>query len=349
MLEQYPISDLLTWMDEKTLVLNAEFQRRSVWPPQAKTYLIDTILRQRPMPNIYVRTKTDLKTRRNYREVVDGQQRLRAIHDFANGSFNLGKDAGEFTGMHYEDLSPEQKEDFLTYRIGVEQLFNATDTEVLDVFHRINAYSLSLNPQELRHGKYRGAFRNTVADSSKRWAYLWDSLRVVGLRERVRMADDELMAQMLGIVLEGVQGGGQPAIEKLYSKYDDQIPEVAVKQLDRTIKRMLDDELVLVGTPLSRGPHFLMLFAAVAHAAGGIPVGDIGKDEMPVPDVTALSDIMMARSNLGVLSDVILMDESEVPARFFAFKYASAGTTQRIRSRKPRFLAIYKALLPEPI
>jgi len=163
------------------------------------------------------------------------------------------------------------------------------------------------------------------------------------------MADDELMAQMLGIVLEGVQGGGQPAIEKLYGKYDDRVPEVAVKRLDRSIVRMLDDELVLAGTPLSRGPHFLMLFAAVAHATGGIPVGDIGEEEMPLLDGTALSDAMMTRSNLGLLSDVILMDESEVPARFFEFKYAAAGTTHRIRSRKPRFLAFYRALLPEPI
>ena len=99
MLEQYPISDLLTWMDERTLILNAEFQRRSVWPPAAKTYLIDTILQKRPMPNIYIRTQTNLKTRRNYREVVDGQQRLRAIHDFANGDFALGNSAGEYSGM----------------------------------------------------------------------------------------------------------------------------------------------------------------------------------------------------------------------------------------------------------
>ena len=349
MLEQYPISDLLTWMDERTLILNAEFQRRSVWPPAAKTYLIDTILQKRPMPNIYVRTQTNLKTRRNYREVVDGQQRLRAIHDFANGEFALGKNSGVFAGMRYEDLDEDAKETFLTYHIGVGQLFNATDSEVLDVFHRINAYSLSLNRQELRHGKYQGAFRNTVVDSSKRWTYLWDNLRIVGVRERVRMADDELIAQMLGVILEGVRDGGQTAIERLYKKYDEKIPPHTSRKLDGTIQRILDDLAFIVETPLARGPHFLMLFGAVAHAIYGIPEGDIGPEEMPVRDEDVLLDIMMAQANLGILSDVILADESEVPERFFAFKYASAGTTQRIRSRKPRFLALYRALLPEPI
>ena len=349
MLEQYPVSDLLTWMGENTLVLNAEFQRRAVWQPPAKAYLIDTILRERPMPNIYLRTKINLKTRRAYREVVDGQQRLRAIREFAHGEFALGKIAGEFAGMRYADLDPEAQANFLAYRTGVVQLFNATDAEVLDVFHRINAHSLSLNRQELRHGKYQGEFRNAVIASAKRWAVLWDRYRVVSLREWVRMADYELTAQMLGLILEGVQDGGQPAIEKLYAKYDEHTPKGVARKLDRAVQRILEDLALIKDTALVRSPHFLMLFAAVAHALYGLPEGAIGAEEMPVRDGAALSDLAMARANLGVLADVIQMDEQEVPERFFAFKYAAAGTTQRIRSRKPRFLALYRALLPEPL
>ena len=36
MFEQYSVSDILTWLEDKSLVLNANFQRRSVWPPIAK-------------------------------------------------------------------------------------------------------------------------------------------------------------------------------------------------------------------------------------------------------------------------------------------------------------------------
>ena len=349
MLEQYPVSDLLTWMGENTLVLNAEFQRRAVWQPPAKAYLIDTILRERPMPNIYLRTKINLKTRRAYREVVDGQQRLRAIREFAHGEFALGKIAGEFAGMRYGDLDPEAQANFLAYRTGVVQLFNATDAEVLDVFHRINAHSMSLNRQELRHGKYQGEFRNAVFAAAKKWSVLWDKYRAVGVRDRVRMGDDELMAQMLGALLEGVQDGGQRATDKWYAKYDEQLPKGVVRKLDAVIEKMLVDRLISVTDPLARGPHLLMLFAAVAHALYGLPEGAIGSEEMPVRDGAALSDMAMAHANLGVLADVIQRDEREVPERFYAFKYAAAGTTQRIRSRKPRFLALYRALLPEPL
>ena len=98
--DQYPISDLLAWMHEKTLILNTDFQRRSVWPPSAKVFLIDSILRDRPMPNIYMRTKTDLRTRRGYREVVDGQQRLLTINDFASDRLTLTNGAKEFAGKN---------------------------------------------------------------------------------------------------------------------------------------------------------------------------------------------------------------------------------------------------------
>ena len=332
-------------------MLNAEFQRRSVWPPAAKAYLIDTVLRGRPMPKIYLRTRTDLRTRRSYREVIDGQQRLKAIEDFANNQFALGSKHdtfGEFAGMTYADLDEEAKGGFLSYQIGVEQLFNASDEEVLDIFHRLNAYGLDVNSQELRHGRYQGAFRSAVAQASRRWAILWDKYKVVGLRARVRMADDELMAQMFGIVLEGVVDGGQPAINKLYKSYDGSLPSDAANKVDEIIEYILQEFSEILETGLARGPHFLMLFAAVGHALFGIPAGRVA-DEMPRRAKDALTDIAAVRANLGTLADVLVMDVTDVPERLKAFKFASAGSTQRIKSRKERLIPLYRALLPDRI
>jgi hypothetical protein len=351
MLEQYSISDILTWLEDKTLVLNANFQRRSVWPPAARAYLIDTILRGRSMPKIYMRTKTDPRTRRSYREVVDGQQRLRAIRDFADGEFALGNQKeiyGEFAGKTWGQLDDETKQAFLSYPVGVEQLFNASDEEVLDTFHRLNAYGLDLNRQELRHGRFEGALRNSVVSASSRWSLLWEKYRIVGVRNRVRMADDELMAQMLGIILDGVIDGGQSKIDQLYRRYDGELPGDAPEKLDRALDYCVAHLAEILETSLSGAPHFLMLFAAVGHALFGIPPGDI-KDEMPPRDPQALADVDAAKANLGVLADVLIQDIDQVPDRFKAFKYASAGTTQRIKSRKPRFLLLYRALLPHPI
>jgi hypothetical protein len=349
MFEQYSVSDLLTWLEDRSLVLNTNFQRRSVWTPIAKTYFIDTILRGRPTHKIYVRTLTDVRTKRSFREVVDGQQRLKTIQEFANGQFALGSRAEEFKGKRYADLDEDDQKEFLSYLVSVEQLFNAGDEEVLDVFHRLNAYGLALNHQELRHGKYQGAFRWSVIEASSRWVVLWERYQVVGLRARVRMADDELMAQLFGVILEGVVDGGQPAMERLYKRYDPGIPPGTVDKLDQTLDYILNNLSEIMETGLSRATHFLMLFAAVAHALFGIPQGDMKDHDMPPRDARALTDVTAAKGNLGLLADALEMDEEEVPERFVPFRNASAGTTQRIRSRRIRFPVLYRALLPDPL
>jgi len=224
-LEQYQIADFLEWHKNKRLVLNPHFQRRDVWTPNAKVYLIDTILRRLPIPKIYMRQKVDLETHTSYREVVDGQQRLRAIFNFASDNITLTKRAKEYKGLTYSTLSDEDKETFLSYPIAVEQLINASDGDVLEVFARLNSYTLPLNPQELRHAKFQGDFKWTVYEMAKRWTVLWDDYKVVSGRERLRMADDQLVAEIYGIILRGVASGSQPNIKSLYTRYDRDFPQ----------------------------------------------------------------------------------------------------------------------------
>ena len=350
MLEQFTVADILTWLDEKTLVVNREFQRSSkVWPAPAKAYLMDTILRGLPMPKIYLRIKTNTATRRNYREVVDGQQRLLAIQSFAKDEFRLGVVRGasaEFARKRYSDLDEEDQRKFLEYMVSAEQLLNVPDNVVFDVFQRLNTYNYNLSPQELRHGKYHGQFRDSVVEASRYWGFFWDKHKILSNRARVRMGDDELMAQMFGIILEGVADGGQPKTERLYKNYDADMPSQVSKQVDGTIEYIDANLSPILETGLSGSPHFLMLFAAVAHARFGIPSGDMG-DDMPPKDPRALKDVSMALHNLSTLADVLERESTEVSERFHEFQYASAGTTQRIRSRRVRFPMLYKALLPE--
>ena len=350
MLEQFTVADILTWLNDKTLVVNREFQRSSkVWPTAAKAYLIDTILRGLPMPRIYLRIKTNTVSQRSYREVVDGQQRLLAIQSFAKDEFRLGSNREvyeEFSRKRYSDLDEETKTKFLEYMIPAEQLLSAPDRVVFDVFQRLNTYNYNLSPQELRHGKYHGLFRTAVVSTSRYWGFFWDRYPVLANRARVRMADDELMAQMFGIILEGVTDGGQPKIERLYRSYDAEMPPQVANQVDRTMEYIDDHLAPIMETGLAGSPHFLMLFAAVAHARFGIPPGDMGED-MPLQDSRALEDVQMALLNLGSLADCLEKETTEVPERFHEFQYASAGTTQRIRSRRVRFQMLYKALLPE--
>ena len=347
MLEQYTISDILTWFEDESIVLNPDFQRRSVWPSTAKTYLIDTILRKRPMPNIMVRTVTDRRTRRSHREVVDGQQRLRTIREFADGKLALGRHADEYAGKRYADLCEYDQFNFLEYRIGVEQLMNADDEVVLDTFRRLNSYSYNLNAQELRHAGFSGEFRSAVVAASRRWRILWEKYRIVGVRRQLRMDDDQLMAEMFGMIVRGVTDGGQPKIKALYQDYDLELDKRVEAKVDKALRVIVSELSPALDTNISRPPHFLMLFAAVSHATVGIPDGQI--EDMPERSKQILSDPVVACDNLSALADCLSMSPDEVPTHLSEFRNASSGSTQRIAGRSIRFKAMYKSLMPERV
>jgi Protein of unknown function DUF262 len=78
----FTVADFLSWMRNGELALSPSFQRRPVWQLNAKSYFIDTIVRGLPVPIIFLREIIDVRKTRAFKEVVDGQQRLRAVLSF---------------------------------------------------------------------------------------------------------------------------------------------------------------------------------------------------------------------------------------------------------------------------
>jgi hypothetical protein len=339
-LEQYRIADFLDWHREKRLELNPDFQRGDVWSPAAKTFLIDTILRKLPMPKVYLRTRVDVTTKKSVREVVDGQQRLRAVLDFAEDKFALTKRASEYAGKKYSTLTPEEQADFLGYAIAVDQLMNASTDDVLEVFARLNSYTVTLNPPEKRHGRYQGDFKWAIRNSSRKWGSFWKDYDVLSTRERVRMLDDSLTAEMVGILLDGVKDGGQPKIDLLYKKYDNKFDAIAITKLDKVLKFIAGDLApYLKETPIMSPPHLLMLFAAVSHVLVGIPQGEL----TAMPHRVPMGQLDHVRDNLLTLASLIASSDEAVPP-YTDFWKASKSSTQRIASRKVRFPVFVNAL-----
>lgn len=337
MLEQFRISDFLEWNSAKSLVINREFQRGSVWSPGAKMMLVDTILRGYPIPKIYMRSFIDRDTKRTKREVVDGQQRLRAIIDFAADRITLSARTKEFKGKKFSTLTDDEQDKFLQYAISVDQLVNADDQLVLEIFARLNSYNVKLNAAELRHAEFQGDFKWSVHEAAAKYYSFWTKYGVFSSSSLVRMDDDSFVAEIYGIMLDGIQDGGQPNIERIYRKYDKSEAfdrKVCEDKLEKTLtwieSNVADD---LVGTPLMSPPHLLMLVGAVAHAMFCIPRGALIDDEY----VQGLSfgEINKVRENLLELSEIITTKEE--PDHIAAFWRASNASTQRIASRRIRF------------
>ena len=116
------------------------FQRGPVWTTKQKQLLMDTILRDLDIPKFYLRV---LKDSSFEYEVVDGQQRLRAIWSFVKGEFKVSKDADplgdgtEIKDCSYTDLPENVKDQFNIYQLDIVELHDATKEDVEEMFLRL--------------------------------------------------------------------------------------------------------------------------------------------------------------------------------------------------------------------
>jgi hypothetical protein len=97
-----------------------------VWPPAARSFLIDTVILGFPMPTLSLLEKFDLQSRKVHKEIVDGQQRSRAILDFFRNEMVLTKPS-KFAGSRYDDLDDEYKLTFAEYRLHCDVFTGVTD------------------------------------------------------------------------------------------------------------------------------------------------------------------------------------------------------------------------------
>jgi hypothetical protein len=165
-----PFSRVAKGMRREEITVNHDYQRSDqVWPQLARSYLIDTIIKGFPIAKLYLYQVTDVKSRKTRKEIVDGQQRSTAIYGFYNDEFRLAKSADneDIKGKKYSELGEEYQQKFLDYSINVDLFIAATPSEVVEVFRRMNSYTVPLNAEEQRHASYQGKFKwfiNEVAD-----------------------------------------------------------------------------------------------------------------------------------------------------------------------------------------
>jgi hypothetical protein len=135
----YTSTDFLQWRDAQSLVLTPKFQRRGVWKPAARSFFIDTILREMPVPPIYLRTLQSGERNRVVREVVDGQQRVAAVLDFIDGNYHLSRSLeAPWAGKSFEQLRAPERDRVRNFGFNAEVFHGISDLQVLEVFARLN-------------------------------------------------------------------------------------------------------------------------------------------------------------------------------------------------------------------
>ncbi|MCP2224909.1 hypothetical protein OKW12_000283 [Pseudomonas silensiensis] len=343
----YSIADFLEWDGSNLLDVSPKFQRRSVWTRAAKSFLIDTILRGKPMPKVLL--TQDLIGKKNVRTVVDGQQRIRTILEFIGGSFTvLSAHNSLHSGKTFNELDEDTQGLVLQYEVGVDLLYNVSLADMLDIFARINTYSVTLNTQEKLNAKYLGVFKTSAYELGH--SYVNYALESGVLTEKgvSRMGEAQLASDLLVALIGGIQTVKN--IEKFYKEYEafESIPvnvEMAVELYRSTMKYIgaMYSPKDLKNTNWSRPHWFYTLFTCVAHAQGA----NLGIDDSPRPELND-EEIQHWRSELDELSakydQYTENNEEDVPAVFARFINFAQRRTTDTEARKERAKFVLSAI-----
>lgn len=333
----YNINDFVEWDAAKQLELNPRFQRRPVWTDKAKSFLIDTILRGKPIPKVFIRQKINVTTKSSTREVVDGQQRLRTILSFVKDGFTVSKRQNPtFGGKLFSQLPEEVQAQILSYEISVDLLINLPDSEILDIFSRLNSYAVVLNEQEKINADHFGPFKALADRIGHKYYEYWTKQGILSSKQVMRMLEVNLVADLLIAMLEGIKSKKQ--VKKFYDVYEtkfDHDPEILEAQFDgviAAIERIYPEGL---SDTEFRRPHlFYSLFTAVAHRELGLP------GFPPAPE-DGYSSPEAARNSLERVDEIFAstdMDDLNRDEVGFLRDSRRATTDEKVRIQRTTYL-----------
>ena len=227
------IKDIFDNFCEKKLIIDPSYQRRKVWMQQDKVRLIETILLELIIPEVFFwPASIEADTGRMVTHIVDGQQRITSIVEFISGEFSLTEKyllndsiktrCGNKT---FNDLSQIDKSTLWKYPVSVvdiDSTFNKQD--ITQMFYRLNLTNYNLNMQEKRNSK-ESCFGDVATALSE--LDFWKFCRVFSSADAKRMKDVEYCCSIYILAIEGIiDQTNDKKINDYYDDYADSFDEV---------------------------------------------------------------------------------------------------------------------------
>ncbi|MFC1475600.1 DUF262 domain-containing protein [Candidatus Zixiibacteriota bacterium] len=327
--EKEIIQDILNYHKNGELNVTPWYQRRSVWLKPQKAYLINTLFENKPIPSLYIRHSLDLDAEKSIREVVDGQQRIRAILEFVSDEF-AARHPEHKNVVKYSDLSRPEIQKFKMTSISVGYLLGATDSDVIEIFGRLNSVAKTLNPQEKRNAQYSGEYKQFCLKEAASRIELWRSLGIFTANEIARMYEIQFISDIVLNLINGLSDYSSAKLNTIYSKYDEDFPEQNAirKRIERIFSQIaILDQTCIKDTVFSRQPLFFSLCLILDSCDRNLPTKKIKSAIFAIDEIFSAD---LSSSALGP-SDI-------------EFQKACSASTQRIKSRRIRDGYIKKAL-----
>lgn len=279
-------------LDAHGVIVNRSYQRSpGVWPRDAQSFLVETILLGFPIPKLALYQRTDVRSRRTITELVDGQQRATAIQAFYSNELRLSRkieDLPDAAGCIYDELEEPLQSRFLTYSLGFDLLVDTTPAEIREIFRRINSYEFPLNPEEQRHARFQGAFKWTIYRIARDHGETLKHIGTFTEQNLVRMMDMKLLSEIAHALVNGISTTNKRSLDNLYSHFEGPHPDHdADFEFGDWLSEVITEAIELItsldslhGTKITKHFSVYSLVLAIIHASHDVvalrPIADGG-------------------------------------------------------------------------
>ncbi|WP_231733460.1 DUF262 domain-containing protein, partial [Phenylobacterium sp. CCH12-B4] len=192
------VSSINSQIEDGSIVLQDQFQRRRVWNDVKASRLVESLILNVPIPVCYFAEIED-----GAYAVVDGQQRLTSIYRFIDNQFSLRglKVRPDLNRKRFHQLPPADQRLIRARTIRCIVILKESHPDIrFDVFERLNTATVSLNRQELRNSTYRGDLNDLVVKLCDNPIFL--AIRKAETPDK-RMRDAELILRFLAFHFGG--------------------------------------------------------------------------------------------------------------------------------------------------
>lgn len=243
--ETKTVTDLVNLYEDGLLNLEPGFQRQSVWNERDRAKLMDSILRNYPLPAVFLyRRQADGEF---VYDVIDGKQRIESILMFVGqmrGRYGLttqlpGAEAPE--GVDWKKLQKKRLQHLVNgYRLPVIEV-DGDIGDIIDVFVRINSTGKALTPQEKRHARYYNSRFLKEADRlARRFEDFFRTNGVLGSSQIARMKHVEFMCELMLSIHQGDVINRKAALDRVMSAdgFTDSQTKKAAARATATLNRV---------------------------------------------------------------------------------------------------------------
>lgn len=296
------------------------FQRRFMWSQTHASKFIESLLMGLPVPGIFLYKEADT----NRHLVIDGQQRLKTLQAFYEGTFGekkfrLTNVREPWKGKTYQELDTADTL-MLDDSIVHATIFRQDEPEnVLDsvyfVFERINSGGIRLSPQEIRNCISAGVFIEMVKDLNKNANWR----QVFGGPENKRAKDEEMIIRFFAM-LDNRQSYSRP-MAKFLNEYSFKMNKASSEKL-LELRGTFEKTIDMVNQSLN-GRAFRPIRSLNTAVYDSVMVGlatrlqsNVGQ---PAPqDVSRAYDELLAQPDFRKHWERSTADEESVKARMSA-------------------------------